>query len=122
LQNGFEKENIKIKYNIDTDLEIEDALYCGLIVNELVTNSFKYAFVGQNRGLIEICLKKQFGHYLLSVSDNGDGYSDMEKSDALGNTLIDSLVQQQLDGEIKRISEEGVKVVISWEMKTNKKS
>ncbi len=113
LQDSFETNNIKINYNIKTTLPTQQAVYCGLIVNELVTNSFKYAFDIEG-GNINIKLTKQFDNYLLSISDDGKGYdSDIEK-DTLGLVLVDTLATKQLKGKMKTSTKKGVIVIISW--------
>ncbi|HIP13754.1 MAG TPA: hypothetical protein EYG73_13685 [Arcobacter sp.] len=50
--------DLKIELNIKAKLKMEEAIYCGLILNELITNSFKYAFPEKN-GTIEVSLKKE---------------------------------------------------------------
>lgn len=114
LKSSFQKENVTIKYNIQTNLQAQDAIYCGLILNELVTNSLKYAF-GKNGGDIHISLSKNFDSYILTVQDNGTGYDDTKVKKNLGSTLVDSLVKKQLKGEIKRSTNDGVKVLITWQ-------
>lgn len=95
---------INIKMNIQkTSLKIDTAIYCGLIINELVSNSIKYAFVNTQQGAIYIALIETCpNNYSLTVSDNGVGLSkDVEiyKQESLGLQLVWSLVEQ-LEGKI----------------------
>jgi len=113
LKSGFESDNIKIDFDIQTTIKTQDAVYCGLIVNELVTNSLKYAFK-ENSGNIEIKLVKQFDNYMLSVEDDGIGYDTTNTKINLGSTLVDILATKQLKGKIQKNTTKGVKVIIIW--------
>jgi len=106
----------------DINLSLDTALSCGLIVNEVVTNSFKYAFpdsfVKDNDELkVEIKVNKiDSNKYLMIIRDNGVGLPkdfEIEKSDSLGMKLINSIVNQ-LNGNIEIKSEKGTefKIVI----------
>lgn len=55
---------IDIHLEITTKLKMEQAIYCGLIINELITNSFKYAFKGKDEGNISVVLKKRMNQYV----------------------------------------------------------
>ena len=105
--------DINIIYNIKTDLEIQQAVYCGLILNELITNSFKYAFP-EGKGNINITLDKVDNTYILEIQDDGIGYKGERSSSSLGLILVDTLVKQQLKGKILIQSNQGVKVNIMW--------
>ena len=113
LRSTYETKNIKINFDIKTDIKVDDAVYCGLILNELVTNSLKYAFL-DHEGVIDISLKKQFDYYFLVISDDGVGYDLNSTKGNLGITLIDTLVNQQLKGTIQKDTNDGVKVIIKW--------
>lgn len=113
LKCGFESENIKINFDIQTTIKIEDAVYCGLIVNELVTNSLKYAFQ-DNIGTINIQFIQQSDSYILSVEDNGIGYDEQNTQANLGLTLIDTLATKQLKGTIQKDTTNGVRVIVVW--------
>lgn len=94
--------NINIKTDIKIDLPFEQATYIGLIINELVSNSFKYAF-NKNDGEIHISLVENEGKRYLQISDNGKGF-DKNIEFGLGLDLVEALVINQLGGEIKRDS------------------
>jgi two-component sensor histidine kinase len=97
--------NIQVKLDIETiHFNLQKAVPLGLIINELLTNSFKHAFKEQSAGVIHIELMKN-GEYLLRISDNGSGLRN-EQTNSMGLTLIDALVDQ-LDGSCKFISQEG---------------
>ena len=116
LKSGFENENIKINFDIQTTIKTQDAVYCGLIVNELVTNSLKYAFPDHN-GTITIQFIEQSDSYILSIEDNGIGYDQQNIEVNLGLTLINTLATKQLKGTIQKDTTNGVRVVVVWSKK-----
>ncbi|MBD2167139.1 PAS domain-containing protein [Calothrix membranacea FACHB-236] len=98
------KLNIKTHLKVDKIfLKIDTAISCGLIINELVSNSIKYAFSDEQQGDIYIeMLETTKNQYFLNISDNGIGLSqDIEtyKNQSLGLQLVWSLVEQ-LQGTI----------------------
>jgi two-component system, sensor histidine kinase LadS len=104
---------VQINYQIHASLEIEQAIYCGLIVNELVTNACKYAFK-DDKGTIRISLDEKDNVYSLIVSDNGIGYDQGKTTNSLGLELVKSLVYGQLKGKISTDSHNGVSVEVVW--------
>lgn len=91
---------------IETDadnvsLPLDRAITCALIIVELATNSFKYAFGGKNEGRITIILKEQGDEYLLSVEDNGCGFDAADKERITEGTGVGSLITQALTAQIK---------------------
>ncbi len=85
-------------------LTIDKAIPCGLIANELITNSLKHAFPGRRKGRIEISVNKNNGPLCsLQIKDNGVGLPedvDVKKSSSLGLVLV-SLLTEQLDGTVR---------------------
>jgi len=112
LEESYEKE-IAIHFDIKTDLKIDQAMYCGLILNELMTNAFKYAFP-MGKGSIHILLDKVDEYYHLCVNDDGIGYDQEKTSNSLGLILVKTLALQQLKGEMCIDARQGVKVEITW--------
>jgi two-component sensor histidine kinase len=99
---GFPVE-IKINSNIDK-IGLKTIVPLGLLVNELVSNSIKHAFVGKKEGLIEVNIKKgKSGYILLDYFDNGIWNAPTENYSSFGLDLIDTLTSQ-LDGEMKKSS------------------
>ncbi len=102
-------KNIKISIDIiDIFMNIEYALPCGLIINECVTNSFKYAFL-ENKGSLYISLKKEQDFYILKICDDGIGIPsevDTYRSKTLGLRLINSIAKGQLLGELSYSNKE----------------
>ncbi len=94
-----------IEYEISgekLELGLDLAVHCGLLVNELITNSIKHAFAGQQEPRLVIIAKKTDDGLFLSVADNGPGFStdfEPDRDSRLGIRLIRSLVEQY-QGEI----------------------
>lgn len=85
----------------DIFLKIDQVTPIGLIINELVSNSFKHAFKEVEAPKIEVHLKElNDTHLELFYSDNGKVVSDPRRSASLGTVLIDTLGRSQLKGEI----------------------
>ena len=112
LKESYRSE-VDINFNIKIDLKMEQAIYCGLILNELITNSFKYAFPCK-KGNININLVKENNKNKLYISDNGIGYIQDTESSSFGLILVKTLAVEQLRGDIKINSTSGVKVEITW--------
>lgn len=89
---------------------IDSAIPCGLIVNELVSNSIKYAFE-DNKGTIRIRLeKRKNGGIYFSIEDNGKGLPndfDIYESTSMGFRTVLALAEHQLDGRLKINSKNG---------------
>ncbi|MFM9911303.1 MAG: tetratricopeptide repeat protein [Chitinophagaceae bacterium] len=92
------------------DVDIDTAVPLGLIVNELLTNTLKYAFPEGQLGKVRIKLEKQKdGVLLLEVSDNGVGKSSVTKGTGFGGQLV-ALLTQQLSGTIREEVKNGTSV------------
>lgn len=107
------ERDVKLNINIeDMDLDIDNLIPCGLIMNEILTNSFKHAFDGHDDPEITVTMKKaEDGNISLSISDNGcglpDGY-DISKPTRLGHKLIEPLIKQ-IGGTMEVNVENGTK-------------
>jgi PAS domain S-box-containing protein len=115
--------SIKLHLDIqDVRLSIDTAIPCGLIVNELVSNSLKYAFPSGEPGEIYIQLQAQgtdphtSSRYQLIVSDSGRGFPsdlDFRNTKSLGLQLVCSLIRQ-LRGEIDLTGRSGVQFTMCF--------
>ncbi|MFO7730456.1 MAG: cache domain-containing protein [Spirochaetia bacterium] len=105
-----ENKKIELQFDIDSDsIGTDNAIICGLIITELVTNTLKHAFVDRDRGLIRVSYKKYADRTLLRIEDNGCGADpDLleQKHDSLGISLVLSLVEQ-LMGSIELLVQNG---------------
>lgn len=99
--------SLGINQQIDLDLETEDislnlsnAIPCGIILNEIITNSYKYALSEKKRLQIQINVAKKDDLISIEVRDNGPGISEeiLSKDNTLGLELIQTL-SEQLGGE-----------------------
>lgn len=111
--------SVDIKIDVhDIELGINQAVPCGLIVNELVSNIFKHAFNDKNTGLINIKMDKLDGkRYVLTVKDNGIGLPEdfnIKDNPSLGMYLIQSL-SSQMNGEVEFSGESGTTVKVFFE-------
>jgi PAS domain S-box-containing protein len=101
----------------DVCMGIDTAIPCGLIINELVSNSLKYAFPNRRKGSIEIDMKKpDIDRFVLSVRDNGVGFPqeiDFKNTTSLGLQLVITLTEQ-LDGTIELDNEKGTGFSITF--------
>lgn len=114
---GISQERVKV--NIDADdviLDIDTAIPCGLIINELITNSLKHAFPDEKEGEISIQMSQNSEGYLLMVKDNGVGLPEdlsAKNADTLGLLLVNNLVGQ-LDGKLEINQDHGTTFKIAF--------
>lgn len=114
----FNNSTIALKVLADKiSLGIDDAIPCGLIINELMVNTFKYAFPGGKNGTLTIRMQLlKNGNYKLVISDNGIGLPgeiDWQNPPTFGLNLVQMLVQQ-LQGQIKVSGTGGTKFTITF--------
>jgi PAS domain S-box-containing protein len=107
---------IDIQLDIDDiNLNIDTAIPLGLIINELITNTVKYAFP-QNEGTITIKLKSLPENIEITIADNGIGLPkdiNLENPETLGLQLVQSLIGQ-LDGKLKLNKDNGTEFKITF--------
>lgn len=116
------QKKVNISFDIENiDLDIETAMPYGLILNELVTNAFKYAFKNQKNPKLQITISKQEDEkILLIVKDSGKGLTgDFSRiaNETLGLRLINMIVKYQLMGNITYEYENGAKFIILGKIK-----
>ena len=142
VENLFQTYRISSK-NIHLNMDLEEnslfnmdtAVPLGIIVNELISNSLKHAFLGRNDGEISIILRRDENkecktegckstNFTLTVSDNGIGIPenmDIENLDTLGFQLVTSLVDQ-LDGELELKRHNGTEFIVKFVVEKNKQA
>jgi PAS domain S-box-containing protein len=107
LLKSYQTESGKIALHLDLHsviVNIETAMPCGLIINELISNAIKYAFPGTRRGTISIYLQSTTDRDIeLRVGDDGVGLPpalDIWKTDSLGFIIITGIGTKQLGGKL----------------------
>ena len=118
---GLHEISPRIRLNLDIKdvlLDVNTAIPCGLIINELISNSLKYAFPEGIED--EICIQlssDKDGELTLIVEDNGIGFPkdlDFRKTESLGMQLIIMLVEQ-LEGTVELDKTKGTRLTITFE-------
>ncbi len=112
ITNSYDTSKIKISLVVNTTLPSNQLIFCGIILNELLTNVFKYAF-RDNIGTIEISLTKQENQNEFIVEDDGVGF-DYEKipNESFGLSFIENIVKDELQGSCNINVNKGTKVQI----------
>ncbi len=118
IQESFGKSEVVIHNEVPETfkLEVNTSFPIGLIVNEFLTNSFKYAFDGQSKPQINIELTDKGRHYILKLSDNGKGLPedlDIDNLDSFGLSIM-KLLAKQLKGTFRLKNENGVHVEVEF--------
>ncbi|MFA6403997.1 MAG: histidine kinase dimerization/phosphoacceptor domain -containing protein [Salinivirgaceae bacterium] len=121
IHTAFSNPQIIVAYEIEiknVSMDIDAAISIGLIVNELTTNAYKYAFTENLYNLLTIkLLNTSENHFVLEVHDNGKGLPEgfnLSKSNSLGLRMV-SLLTRQLNGIISISNSPGAKFTISLE-------
>jgi two-component sensor histidine kinase len=112
-------QRIRFEFAIEPlEMDVSQAVPLGLILNEAITNSIKYAFPDDRSGVISISLSETSPHhYLLNISDNGIGMPaqsfDIKKPGSLGMSLMAGL-SEDLDGNFAIENNNGTTIKISF--------
>ncbi|MBU4289427.1 MAG: PAS domain S-box protein [Proteobacteria bacterium] len=114
------REKIRLKLNIEkVELNIDKAIPCGLIVNELILNCLKHAFADGDKGEIKVSLLfVNENEVELTVSDNGVGIPeemDLKNSGSLGLKLV-NILTDQIDGKLYLDRSRGTKFQIRFKI------
>jgi two-component sensor histidine kinase len=115
---GAVNKDISYKLDIkDVFLDINKAIPCGLIINELLTNSLKHAFPANRKGKITVKMTaKQGNKFSLIMGDDGVGFPadfDFHKMDTLGMQVVTDLVNQ-IGGTIDLDRTKGTTFIINF--------
>ena len=118
IENSFANKNIKVVQHIPDDLTISTnkSFPLGLIINEFLTNTFKYAFEDSEKGSIEITITSNKNKYFLTLQDSGKGLPttfNLDKSTTFGIRII-KLLSEQLNGTFDLNSNNGVQLTIKF--------
>jgi two-component sensor histidine kinase len=114
---GVDPDRIQVVLDLEpTRLEIGCAIPCGLILNELLSNAFKYAFPNGRRGEVRISLQQEESSICLTVEDTGVGLPDGHGTSArksLGLHIV-SILTRQLGGSMETTSNGGAHFVLRF--------
>lgn len=117
LMRSYGGDEQGIKLNIDVKpmmLGIDRATLVGLILNELVSNSLKYAFNGSNTKELSVSLRSGSKNHILQISDTGTGRKTEERNpDSFGLKLVESMTKK-LKGKISTVTENGYSTRIEF--------
>ncbi len=118
VQTYASSKKITLKLDLENhNLSLDSIIPCGLIINEILTNSIKYAFPNNSAGQINISFKKKDGIFYLDISNDGIGLKkdlDIENLQSLGLRLI-RLLSLQLRGNVEIIRpEKGLRYEIKF--------
>lgn len=121
LAQTFSIDPGKVNFEVDSPdilLKIDTANPVGIILNELITNSLKFAFPGDRKGTLRIKLQQEAdGIITLTVSDDGIGIPEdfsWTNQDTLGLRVVKDLVERQLDGTIDLDHSKGTEFLIRF--------
>jgi hypothetical protein len=115
---SYVRETSRIRLRTDLDevaFDIDTAIPCGLILNELLTDALKYAFPDGRSGNIHIRLRAEGEHVTLRVHDTGIGFPagfDCRNTESLGLQLV-GMVTEQLGGTLTLTCEGGTTFTVS---------
>jgi PAS domain S-box-containing protein len=112
-----QKKFVKIKTDIeDIVLDAKILSILGILVNEIITNSMKYAFTGRNNGVINVTASKTGDKIIITIADDGEGIPEsitFENSTGFGMQLV-GMLTEQLEGSIKIERGEGTRFVLEF--------
>ena len=116
---NIDEKKIKILLDLeDQPILIDYAVPCGLIINEIISNTFKYAFPEEKTGSMMVKLfRRMNGALVLVIKDTGVGFPEdlnIDSGKTLGMKLINTLVEHQLDGTVNFRNENGALVEITF--------
>jgi two-component sensor histidine kinase len=116
-------KNQNIHYTLNANnihLSVTQAIPCGLILNELISNAFKHAFRDTRKGQINVLMEKSTEETIfLKVKDNGVGMPkevNVDQTDSLGLKLVRNLVEKQLGGKLGIKRNKGTEILIEFKI------
>ena len=127
IQDLVQTYNVDKEIELKTDLQIEyfnlnTLVPLGLLLNEIVSNSLKYAFENVDKGIINITLLENgFNQFELVIGDNGKGYNgepNNPNKSTLGLELI-KILTEQLDGNIVKLNIPGTVYKLDFKLQKN---
>jgi two-component sensor histidine kinase len=110
--------NVKLELEVQpVHMILDQAIPCGLLINEIITNSLKYAWPDHQKGSIWVRLSQEEQNVVLEVSDDGQGLPeqfDKMNTETLGLQLIATL-NEQLEGKLEVSNQNGTKYLLKFD-------
>jgi PAS domain S-box-containing protein len=123
LHRFYSVPGVIVSLDIQVDnvaLDIETAVPCGLIINELISNSLKHAFKGrEGKGQIYVHFRSVGCQYVLTIGDNGGGLPkdfSLDSTSSMGMEIV-TILTQQIDGKLNFENNEGAHFEIAFPRK-----
>ncbi|MBI9072332.1 MAG: PAS domain S-box protein [Melioribacteraceae bacterium] len=119
MQHSYPQFNTKIIKQITSNnstLDLQKATSCGIIINELVSNSLKYAFNEEDESIITVNFTREKNDCVLSIKDNGRGLPhdiDFERTKSFGLRLV-RILTNQLNGKVTIVNKNGTEFQIQF--------
>ena len=111
-------DQVKLVFALESvTLAIDQAVPCGLVLNELIANAFEHGFPGDREGSVTLHLRRERGDVVLVVADDGVGLppgADVRAQPSLGLRLVTTLVEHQLGGEVTVESGPGARFAVRF--------
>jgi PAS domain S-box-containing protein len=112
-------DSVQIEFNLeDVFVLIDYAVPCGLVINEIISNVFKYAFPNNVTELLKVTLSRnESSEITILIEDNGKGFDkdyDPRNTSTLGMQLVHGIVENQLNGSVTFTNDVGVKCEIRF--------
>ena len=120
LSNIYSHKGHEISCEIDSEevfLPVDQAIPCALVVNEILSNAYKHAFAGREKGTIKISAVQEDDRMIITILDNGIGLPpdfDISRTNSLGLKLIRTLVQHQLKGSLTLERRNGTEMIVEF--------
>lgn len=107
-----------ISFELDVEpliLNVNQAVPFAMIMNELITNSFKHAFKDQDDGKVKVSIRQEEGTIRAVIQDNGTGIKEnfLQTSDSMGVTIVKTLIDQ-LEANIKAENKNGACITFNF--------
>ena len=123
LVDSYGRDELEVKINMtETEVDAKYAIPIGLMANELITNSLKYAFEGKSTGEIQISLRQKDDKIHLTIADNGQGKTKTKQANedsGFGSSLV-QLLTKQVRGTMTQMTDNGFKTQIEIPYKPSK--
>jgi two-component sensor histidine kinase len=107
--------DVSIEIPDEYQIDIDTAIPLGLVLNELITNAFKYAFKPEhnNKFVIKLIKGNEFNQLVVSDNGKGSGVVDVNKENSIGIKLVSDLAKQ-LHGKLEVVKDNGTNFIVTF--------